>query len=419
MNRITSFVRLILSHSVTRNSLIVLTGSMFANFLAYLYHLAVGRILGPEKYGELAALLSLMYLLNVPSQGVQTVLVKYFSGIKARQKTGEAKSLFLLSSKWLLVSVLIGFIIIFPFINLLTDFLHIASKEYFFWLYLIFAAFILSVVQASIFQGYQLFITSNILANVGAALRLALGAAGAFLGVGATLLSNVLSNIITYCISLFPLRFIFRARTEPINISKRHILGYSIPTLITTLGVIALYSQDVILVKHFFPARDAGIYSSLSVLGKVIFFASSALGFVLFPVVAERKELNKGHKQIVWSGLLAIAGISLTLTAFYFLFPKLVVDLLFGSAYHEAIPYLGYFGLFITFFSLSSLLSSVCLATDKTKVWILAVFASFIQLTLIWLYHHNLITVIWINLAVTAAFFFSLLLYYGYAKDKS
>lgn len=414
-----SFIRRILGHSVAKSTLIVLAGSMVANFFAYLYHLIVGRILGPEKYGELAALFSLIYILNVPTVGLQTILTKYFSRFKALNRTGESKSLFFLASQWTIIFEIIGFVGLLLALRPLADFLHIASRESFVWLYFIFATYLLSIIELSSYQAYQLFFLSNVLTNTGAILRLGFGAIGAFFGVGMTLLSNVISNILMYIIGLFPLRFILRSKTLPVTITKRHVLGYSIPTFITALGMVALYSQDVILVKHFFSARDAGIYSSLSVLGKVIFYASSALTFVLFPVVAERNELKSDHKRIVFMGLGVIAVISALLSLFYFMFPQLVVDIFFGRAFYEAIPYVGYFGLFISFFSLSSLLSNVCLASERTNVWILTAAAAAAQFIFIWTSHSSLFTVIGANMTITAALFLLLLLYYGYAKGRA
>lgn len=419
MKKITTFLSSILNHSVTKGSLIVLTGSMIANFLAYLYHLVVGRVLGPDKYGELAALLSLMYLLNVPASGLQTILTKYFSSLRARQKSGEVKSLFSSAFKITVTVEILGFICLLLLLNPLSDFLHISSKINFIWLYLIFSTYLISVIQISAYQAYQMFLESNIVANVGALLRLVTGAAGAAAGVGATLIANIMSNAVMFILSLYPIRFIINTKPRPLSISKRNMLYYGMPTLATMLGLTAIYSQDVILVKHFFMAREAGIYSSLSVLGKVIFYASSALGFVLFPIVSERKELKSGHRQIVMSALGTIAGISLAITLFYFLFPRLVVDLLFGRAFYDAAPYLGYFGLFITFFSLVSLLINVCLAAEKTWVWLIAVIGALSQTIFISLYHRTLIDVIWVNLSVSIVLFIVLLLYYGYEKEPS
>lgn len=419
MKTVTALIRQILGHSVAKSSLIVLTGSMVANFFAYLYHLIVGRILGPVRYGELAALLALFYLFNVLSLGIQTVLTKYFSNFKAHQDNGKAKGLYVVATKWMLVVELAGFLILTLFLDTLTLFFNISDRMNLIWLYLIFSSYFISVVQLSIYQGFQMFFIQNVLVNVGSILRVATGVAGALFGVGATLIANIFTNITMYLVGFIPLQSILRVKSSPVQLNTRNFVGYSIPAFITTFGLTALYSQDVLLVKHFFPPKEAGIYSSLAVLGKVIFYASSALGFVLFPVVAERKELRRGHKKIVWLALATVAGISLLLTTFYFLFPKLVVDLLFGKAFYEAIPYVGYFGLFITFYSLSSLLFSVNLAAENTRVWLFAAIGAVAQTILIWMYHTTLLNIIFVNLALSAGLFFLLLLYYSYAKEPS
>lgn len=392
---------------------------MVANIFAYLYHLLVGRILGPDRYGELAALLALIYILNVPSQWLQTVMTKYFSSLRANKATGEVKNLFFTATRLTSFFAAFGLVILLPFIKIVAGFLHISSQSDFIWLYFIFAFYLISVIQLSIYQAYQLFLQSNILTNIGAFLRLVLGAIGASFGVTMTLFSNVFSNMIMYLVSFIPLRFVMTAKSQPVSLNKRQIVGYSVPTLLATLGIIALYTQDVILVKHFFSAKDAGIYSSLSILGKVIFYASSAISFVLFPVVAERSALGKDHQKIVFMALTVIAAVSLVLTVGYFVFPGLVVNLLFGPAYSSAAPYLGFFGLFITFYSLASLLTNVTLASGRTSVWWLTGGIALLQTIFISLYHATLLTVIQVNLGLTAILFILLLLYYQYASKRS
>lgn len=419
MKKLTSLFYSLLSSKVVRSSIITMTGTVGTNFLAYLYHLLVGRILGPEQYGELAALLSIFYIINVPSGVLQTVLTKYFSVLKARDDKSKAKGLFIKATKLMAISAGVGFIVLIPFTGILSNFLHLSSPVYFIWLYLIFASFLISVVQLGALQGFQLFFQTSIFTNIGMILRLTFGVAGAFLGVGATLVSSLLSNFVMYFVTFIPLRPILRAKTSEYHFEKVKTIGYSVPTLFTMLGMTALFSQDVILVKHFFTATDAGMYSALSVLGKVIFYASSAFGFVLFPIVAERKERKERHTHIVWYSLMVIGGISFVLSCIYFFFPKMVIDLFWGKSFYAAAPYLGLFGVFISFFSLSSLLINVCLASDKTKAWIPAIFATVSQLLLVWFYHDTLLSVIYINLGVSISLFLALLVYYSYDKSLS
>ena len=170
------------------------------------------------------------------------------------------------------------------------------------------------------------------------------------------------------------------------------------------------------LVKHFFDPHQAGIYSSLSVLGKVIFFASNAVGFVVFPMIAERRELKKKIVGLTIVALSFVGGVSGVLTILYFLFPSFVVRILFGNAFDEAIPYLGFFGIFLSFFSLSSILSNIYLAIGNTKFSLFMVLASVAQILGIFLYHETLLQVILINSVVSGVLFVSLLLYYPYGK---
>ena len=55
-------------------SAIMIIGSNLSNFIAYVYHLIIGRLLGPSSYGTLAALLSLMGLVAVSFGFLGTVM---------------------------------------------------------------------------------------------------------------------------------------------------------------------------------------------------------------------------------------------------------------------------------------------------------------------------------------------------------
>src|SRR3972149_6265257 len=106
------FIQTVMSHSLARSSGIILAGSMTANVLAYVYHLFMGRLLGPAGYGEFSSLLSLLYIVTVPLLVAQTVLVKFVSGFKAHGQVGQSKSLFLGASKLFVIVSIVGFPVI-------------------------------------------------------------------------------------------------------------------------------------------------------------------------------------------------------------------------------------------------------------------------------------------------------------------
>lgn len=411
-------IKKIINHPIIKHSTVVLVGSMGANVAGWLYHVFVARILGTEGYGELAALLSLFYILNVPSGVIQTVLVKFFSVLKAKNEQGQAKRLIRVATTKILLAEGVGMILLLVFSRNIASFLKIESLWYVVWLYLIFATFIVSVVNGSAIQGFQLFTASSVLTTVGMTLRLVFGVGFAFFGVGWTLVSNIFSNVISYGLSFIPLRFFARIKEQTLTINRRDALGFSIPAFITTLGITLLFSQDVLLVKHYFTSYEAGIYASLSVLGKVLFYATGAVSFVLFPVVSERNASGKGHARLVAIGLFIIGLVCVGLTAFYFIVPGIVL-FAFGKAFYGAAQYMGTFAIFMSFFSLSSILIQTLLAMDKVKVWIITAACALLQTLLLIVFHNTISQVIGVNIAVSVILFSSLLLYYSLEKSHA
>lgn len=415
MNTIHTKMKSLATHPLVKGSVIVLTGAMAANVGAYIYHVMVGRLLGPIVYGEYSALLSLFYLLNIGSGVIQTILTKFFSQLRARKLFFEIPTLFWSSVRLIGIAIAIGFVIIIFASPVLAQFLQIQS-HYFIWLYLILASFIFSVVNISVLQSFQLFVASSILTNVGAVLRLVFGVIGASFGLIGVLIANIVSNLLTYILYFIPIWKLLRVKSHPLSIQKSDAVGYSLPTLLATFGTIALYSQDVLLVKHFFSAYEAGIYASLAVLGKIIFYTSAALGYVMFPMIVEKKELKQSHSGMVYSAIFAVAALSSILTVGYFVAPTLIVRLMYGKAFDGAIGYMGIFGIFITFFTIVNIMVTIFLAIGKTRVWLIALGAALAQALGIWFFHTTLYQVIYINIAVSFFACVMLLVYYRHGE---
>ncbi len=416
MKKIILKLHAFIAHPLAKGSFIILVGSMVANVGAYAYHVLVGRLLGPVIYGEFSALLSLFYIINIGSGVVQTILAKFFSQLRARKLLEEVPSLFWAAFRYISLVSLIGFLVAVVSSHALSEFLHISSS-YFIWLYFLFVSFIFSVINISIMQSFQLFLASSVVTNIGMLLRLVFGVLGAPFGLIGVLIGNIISNVISYGINFVPIWGLIRVKSKPLSITRADAADYSLPTLLATLGTIALYSQDVLLVRHFFSPYEAGIYASLAVLGKVIFYTSAALGFVMFPMIVEKKERKESYHGMVLSALGAVAALSSILTLGYFIAPAFIVRIMYGTAFDGAIPFMGLFGIFITFFTLVNLLITIFLAIGRMRVWVITMGAAITQAIGLWLFHASLYQVIYINIAVAFLTCMILLIYYRYGKD--
>lgn len=405
-------------HPLARGSAIVFLGSMASNVLAYAYHLVVGRMLGPVRYGELASLVSFSYILNVPAIVLQTVLTRYIAGYKANNEVGRAKDLAIAVTKWLLIISMVGTMVLLPFLSGISEFLRLGNGTPVLYMYFTSALLMFGTVETSLLQGFQLFLPAMVYANIGATLRLAGGALGALFGVTETVIAGVATNIFGYFLYFIPLRFVLKSKSKPSNIPVKEGVRFAVPTMLSILGITSLYSTDIMLAKHFLPEFDAGLYAALSVMGKIIFFASSSVVYVLFPVIAERSKRGAASNRLVYAALAAVLAVSGSITIGYVFFPNIALNLLFGPSYAPAAASLGIFGAFITLFSLANVLVTTLLGRGNTSVWWFVVAAALSQIGAISLFHENVATIVWANISVAAALCASLLVYYAHVSKN-
>lgn len=409
----------LLQNKVLLSSGIMFIGTMVVNVGAYLYHVIVGRIMGPEKYGEFAALFSLLFIMSVPANVVQISLTKFFSEIKAKGSLGQAKSLLFITLKYLAIGSLIGSIIFLPIIPFLQRTLHIGEFMSFVWLFGIVASSFYITAGNGILNGYQKFVHSSLFQIINIGTRLITGIIFAPMGAAATLFGMILSNVVSMVYGIFPLRFLLKEKRKMHILPKKEAIDFAFPTLMTTLAITMLYNIDVVLVKMFFTSQEAGIYASLNIFGKIIFFASSALLIVLFPMAAEKKTAGANYKSLVNIGLIGVGGMSLGIAICYMLLSSIIPTLLFGSAFASAGTYLGIYGLFLAFTTTINYLSMMCLAIGKTTVWKILLIGTCLQVAGMYLFHFTLFTLIISNTIVTSLLFIAILIYYAHEDRHS
>lgn len=388
--------------TLAKGSLVMFIGTMAANVGSYLYHLVMGRMLGPVGYGELSALISILYIFGVPTLVMQTVLVKYFANTKASGELGEAHDIFVRTVKNLTVLLTTGGIAILILMPAIAQYLHMVNGRNLVWVYLFFVFNTLGFVNAAYFQGYQKFALYSSYVALGIFLKLFLSIPAAPYGVERVLLAGVIAGIITYIIIYFPIRPLLSIQRKRFDVTKKDMLKFAVPSFLTIMGFTSMYSTDIILAKHFLPSVQAGGYAALSVLGKIIFYASSAITGVMYPVVSERIAKGNSVNRIILLAASAVTVISILLTLMYSVIPGFITASMFGHSYDQVIPYLGPFAVFISLLSLVYVLSMAHLAMNRVRVWVILISGACIQIAGIYTYHGSIGEILWVNIVVSA-----------------
>ncbi len=405
-----------INHPLFAGSFIMIFGSNAVSFINYLYHLVMGRMLGPSNYGELAALISLMGLLGIIPGSVTLVIIKHVSSVKNEE---EVSGLVIWFKKKILLFSIIYTLIILLLSPIIASFLKISNLSYLILIAVFFLFSLQSSLYRSILQGLLKFkeMISSILIENSAKLMISVLLVYLGLQVGGVMFALVISSLLGFYVTINYLKLGYKKnKGVEFTPNVKSMLVFAIPVALQSMAVTSLYSSDVILVKHFFSAHDAGIYAALSNLGKIIFFGAGPIGAVMFPLVAKRNALGQNYRQIFIYSFLTTAFLAISVLAIYWLFPQFAITLLYGKLYLGASNLLIWFGIFMSLFTLSTLLISYGLSLGKASIVILPLIAALAQIILIILFHQSLFIVIFISIIITALLLVSLLIYSTYGK---
>src|SRR5207245_1301089 len=188
-----------------------------------------------------------------------------------------------------------------------------------------------------------------------------------------------------FCLGLYSLHDHFRGTGTRVRL--RVMAGFSLTAAAGIIGVQILYNQDVILAEHYLNSHDGGIYGGLNKIGTILFFLTLRVSQVLFPRVVEAvaKEQHPGRILLSSAGILTALGAGALLV--FAVAPGLVVGVLFGPSFKDAVPLVFPVGVIGLALSLDNLLVQFFMAVhDRVFVPILA-FGVLAEGVLIFLFH--------------------------------
>jgi len=402
----------LIKHPLFSGSALMILGSNLANFIAYLYHLIIGRMLGPVAYGELSSVISALALIFISLNFLSLIIVKFVS-------SAQKNSIYTFFTRQAFrVGVVLALIVLVlsPFFS---NFLHI-SLATFLLIVPILTFAVPTFVYRSFLQGLLRFKEVVVSTNIDIVGRLVLGVIFVIFGFSSfgAVMGICLSSILTFFFLRFLLKDYRLSRSKSPFSKIGNLISYAKPLFFATLATNSMFSTDVILVKHYFNAHEAGIYASISTLGRIIFYGAGPVGAVMFPMIAQKYSRGENYKKIFSLSALFTGGIILAVLFVYLFFPALSIRILFGEKFLEGSSLLFPFGIFMALFTFASLLVSYFLAKDKTKVTFITVLSAILQVAGITFFHTSLQSVIKVSIFASAFLLVLLVLYLIYEVKK-
>ena len=376
----------LLQNRLIRQNLILFFGGLVAGVGGFVYHAIAGRILGPEVYGEVAFLIAFYAVGTGPALILIVVLARYTAMLNARGDPG-VRSLLARTVRLIAIPCLFFILLTTLFARPIASYAHVGSTIPILVLGFSIALIWQVAIPRGILQGLQRFTSLSLNLSMELVVRttavILLLKAG--YAVSGAMTAVFLGLAFVFLLGLYSLRDHFRR--QAVRVRLRVMAGFSVTAAIGIIGVLILYNQDVILAKHYLNDHDAGIYGGLNKIGTILFFLTLSVSQVLFPRVVEAvaKEEHPGRILLYSAGILTALGAGALLV--FAVVPGLVVGVLFGPSFSDAIPLVFPVGVIGLALSLDNLLVQFFMAVhDRVFVPILA-FGVVLEAVLILLFH--------------------------------
>lgn len=395
-------------------SFLMVIGSNVANVVAYFYHFVLGRMLGTVHYGELVAFLSIVGFLSSIYSFIGLVITKY----AAKEKdNSESLSFFFSIYEYFKKPAIAISVLIVLLTPIAVNIIHLPSIIYI----LIGPAFLLSFMffmYRSYIQGRLLFgkVSTFLISEM--VLRFLIALVLIYLGFGSIGAVVGFLSAILILFTLLSRDSVFKEKYSVKPLIMKKLINDGIPVFVTTFATTAIFSTDVIMVRAFFGASDAGTYAAVSTLGKTILFSTLPITAVLFPLISRKHSEGKSDTLLFLLSFVMTFCVGGAFSLIFYFFPEIAVTTLFGNAFIQAAGYMFPFSIFILLLVLCLVEVNYYLPKEKYYPTFSLAIAAIAQVIGIFVFHNSLSSVISVSTVVMLALFVNLLLYFAYENQN-
>jgi O-antigen/teichoic acid export membrane protein len=318
-----------LQRRLLSGSAIMLASSVFVGGVNLIYNFAVAHQLGAGKFGHASVIYTLLMLLSSVTLSFQLVCSKYVA--KSGSISDRVAIYRLLHRRAWVAGILVGAALALVSSNI-TRYLNLPTSEF----VLILAAGIMFYVPLGVRRGFMQgnydfvplatnFALEVIVKLIGAVVLISAGYA-----VKGVVLAISASVMVAYFVG------VPRKHHVPANIrqaSLRAGRGEGVQAITFFVGQVIINNLDIVLVKHFFDASQAGVYAAIALVGRVVYMLSWSVVSSMFPFSAGIRTEQKGARTVLTTSLGLVALISAVFTFGAWLAPPSLWRVLLGAGF--------------------------------------------------------------------------------------
>ncbi|MBT8393955.1 MAG: oligosaccharide flippase family protein [Flavobacteriaceae bacterium] len=367
----------------------------------YLYNLILGRILGPAQFADAAVLITFLLVLSFVAMTFQLVTAKFSVVFENESFQNFVSKIYKNAT---VVGIVLGILII-VFAKQLQQVFNTSSSTMFIIFGVGVPLYFLMSVNRGVYQGKQEFKLLSITYQAEMLSRL-------LITLGLIFLLNIQSSLvvaigilISLGFGLVPFKYDkLRLKTAGIieATKAKQVRNFFVITAFYELTQIIINNSDILLVKHYFESYEAGLYASLALIGRIVYFIAWMFVMLLLPTVVQLNKEGKKTAPVLFKYVAYIAGIALLIVFGCSLFPETAITLLFGDSYLAMAPLLSKYALATGLFAISNIFAYYYLSLDRYMPVVISGVFGVLQMGLVIFFHNSLEQVV--NMQILAMF---------------
>ncbi len=389
--------------------LTLLAGSGLVGVTNLVYNVATARLLGPTGFANATAVYTILMLLSCITLAFQVVCAKYIAKSVSPEERGRVFAN-LHQRSWI-AGIGIG-LLLFALERPLTVYLNLPDPVLIYLLAVGTAFYIPLGVRRGYIQGIHAFgpLAINFMLEGLVRLGGVFVLIGIGLGVRGAVLASVLAVIVAYFAAL-PSPGITSFRFRGLAISSRE----GVQAIVFFAGQTVINNFDIVLVKHFFPPVEAGLYAAVALVGRLVNMCAWSVVNTKFPVSAGAGGDEHDASPVLFASLSMVFLILSLLIFGLWMVPSFLWKTLFGAqfavgSYRMLAPLLILYAVTAGVYSLSSVIITYEMSRKIANTsWLQLAFSGAMALGIYWL-HQTLRQVILVQLVLMIILLFVLMI---------
>jgi O-antigen/teichoic acid export membrane protein len=405
----------LLSSKLLSGGAVLFMSMTIVNAGNYLFNLILGRWLGPAAFADLSLIVTIMLMITFVTATFQLTAARFAA---VHTADGDAEKLSAINRWMKRLAWGLGLGLLFLLgagAPLWQEFFHTESAWPFVILSVGLPIYFVQGVGRGVLQGQMSF--GRLAVSYQAEMWVRLITAVVFVALGWSVNGAVGGLTLSFFATWLITRTADRGfpDVQPlVKSGQKTVMLFAGPVIIAHVSQILINNSDILVVKRFFAAEEAGLYAALALIGRIVFFATWSVVTVLFPIVAQRHEKGEPHRHLLYLSLGLVAAVSGGILSATVFFPAFIVNLLFGSAYLSIAPLLWRYALATGIYALANVVITYRLSIGDGSGSLIGVIGGIMQVGLLWLFHESLQQVVMVQVGLMSALLLVLLLWDGW-----